>query len=168
MVARPTEKVLAFSIRSYHDALMKSDIFPLFFNNGEENHQKVKLQVPAGKTLLRQLVQRLDRQECLIQDFVHSLMTKPVKWVIRLFPLSLPCTTIGVSRLLSNSPASIPAQKHWEKVGEAQNLISIRLETISRSQLEEIASVKMKDLNANDMDAAVKLLAEPHDQWELR
>jgi len=30
---------------------------------------------------------------------------------------------------------------------------------ISRKQLEEIAEVKMKELNANDMDAAVKILA---------
>lgn len=31
--------------------------------------------------------------------------------------------------------------------------------TISRKQLEEIAELKMKDLNANDMDSAVKIIA---------
>ena len=31
--------------------------------------------------------------------------------------------------------------------------------TVSRAQLEEIATTKMKDLNANDMDAAVKIIA---------
>jgi len=30
---------------------------------------------------------------------------------------------------------------------------------ITRKQLEEVAEVKMKELNANDMDAAVKILA---------
>ncbi|MDA1060409.1 MAG: 50S ribosomal protein L11 [bacterium] len=30
--------------------------------------------------------------------------------------------------------------------------------TITRAQLEEIAKIKMEDLNANDMDAAVKVL----------
>jgi large subunit ribosomal protein L11 len=30
---------------------------------------------------------------------------------------------------------------------------------ISRKQLEEIATIKMADLNANDMDAAVKIIA---------
>ena len=29
----------------------------------------------------------------------------------------------------------------------------------SRAQLEEIANAKMKDLNANDMDAAVRIIA---------
>jgi large subunit ribosomal protein L11 len=31
--------------------------------------------------------------------------------------------------------------------------------TISRKQLEEIAKTKMADLNANDLDAAVKIIA---------
>jgi large subunit ribosomal protein L11 len=31
--------------------------------------------------------------------------------------------------------------------------------TVNRAQLEEIAQTKMKDLNANDMDAAVKIIA---------
>ncbi len=30
---------------------------------------------------------------------------------------------------------------------------------VTRAQLEEIAEIKMKDLNANDMDAAVKIIA---------
>ena len=37
---------------------------------------------------------------------------------------------------------------HTEKVGK-----------ITRAQLEEIATIKMKDLNANDMDAAVNIIA---------
>jgi large subunit ribosomal protein L11 len=41
--------------------------------------------------------------------------------------------------------SSVP---HTDKVGK-----------ITRAQLEEIATIKMKDLNANDMDAAVKIIA---------
>ena len=37
---------------------------------------------------------------------------------------------------------------HTDKVGR-----------VSRAQLEEIANTKMKDLNANDIDAAVKIIA---------
>ena len=37
---------------------------------------------------------------------------------------------------------------HTHKVGK-----------VSRKQLEEIATIKMADLNANDMDAAVKIIA---------
>ena len=30
---------------------------------------------------------------------------------------------------------------------------------VTRAQLEEVANIKMKDLNANDIDAAVKIIA---------
>lgn len=40
------------------------------------------------------------------------------------------------------------AEPHKAKVG-----------TITRVQLEEIAKIKMEDLNANDIDAAVKIIA---------
>ena len=40
------------------------------------------------------------------------------------------------------------AVPHRDKVGK-----------VSRAQLQEIAEVKMKDLNANDMDAAIKIIA---------
>lgn len=39
-------------------------------------------------------------------------------------------------------------EPHINKVGK-----------ITRAQMEEIANIKMKDLNANDMDAAVKIIA---------
>jgi len=31
--------------------------------------------------------------------------------------------------------------------------------TVTRAQLEEVANIKMKDLNANDLDAAVQIVA---------
>lgn len=40
------------------------------------------------------------------------------------------------------------AVPHRDKVGK-----------VSRAQLQEIAEVKMKDLNANDIDAAIKIIA---------
>lgn len=40
------------------------------------------------------------------------------------------------------------SEPHLDKVG-----------TVSRAQLEEIATIKMKDLNANDMNAAVTIIA---------
>lgn len=36
---------------------------------------------------------------------------------------------------------------------------SSKVGKVNRAQLEEIATTKMKDLNANDMDAAVKIIA---------
>ncbi len=39
-------------------------------------------------------------------------------------------------------------EPHLNKVG-----------TVTRAQLEEVANIKMKDLNANDLDAAVQIVA---------
>ena len=39
-------------------------------------------------------------------------------------------------------------EPHIDKVG-----------TVTRAQLEEVANIKMKDLNANDLDAAVQIVA---------
>ncbi len=36
---------------------------------------------------------------------------------------------------------------------------TIKVGTVTRAQLEEIATTKMQDLNATDMDAAVKIIA---------
>jgi large subunit ribosomal protein L11 len=44
--------------------------------------------------------------------------------------------------------ASGSARPHTDKVGK-----------VTRAQVEEIAKTKMKDLNANDLDAAVKIIA---------
>ena len=36
---------------------------------------------------------------------------------------------------------------------------TVKVGTVTRAQLEEIATTKMQDLNANDMDAAVRIIA---------
>ncbi|MEO1898571.1 MAG: 50S ribosomal protein L11, partial [Methylococcales bacterium] len=36
---------------------------------------------------------------------------------------------------------------------------TVKVGTVTRAQLEEIATLKMQDLNATDMDAAVKIIA---------
>lgn len=41
----------------------------------------------------------------------------------------------------------------------AKNPLTEKVATITRAQLEEIAKIKMPDLNAHDIDAAVKIIA---------
>lgn len=65
------------------------------------------------------------------RSFTFSLKTPPASDLIR--------KAVGIDKGSS-------AQKR-EKVG-----------TISRAQLEQIAETKMKDLNANDIDAAIRMI----------
>ncbi len=61
------------------------------------------------------------------------------------FILKTPPAAVLIKKALNLSSGSGEPQK--DKVG-----------TINRAQLEEIATIKMPDLNANDMDAAVKII----------
>lgn len=65
------------------------------------------------------------------RSFTFSLKTPPASDLIR--------KAVGIEK-------GSPAQKR-EKVG-----------TISRAQLQQIAEAKMKDLNANDIDAAIRMI----------
>ncbi len=62
------------------------------------------------------------------------------------FIIKTPPAAVLILKALNLQKGSGEPQK--EKVGQ-----------ITRAQLEEIANIKMPDLNANDMDAAVKIIA---------
>ena len=63
------------------------------------------------------------------------------------------------SFVLKTPPASSLILKALGKEkGSGKNTVS-KIGTLSRAQLKEIAEKKMKDLNANDIDAAMKIIA---------
>jgi len=61
--------------------------------------------------------------------------------------------------IVKTPPASVLIRKvlNLEKGSGEPN--KIKVGKITRSQLEEIAKIKMPDLNANTLDAAVKIIA---------
>jgi len=56
-------------------------------------------------------------------------------------------------------PASILLKKAVGITSGSSNPNTIKVGTVTRAQLEDIAKTKMEDLNATDMDAAVKIIA---------
>ena len=56
-------------------------------------------------------------------------------------------------------PASILLKKAVGIASGSSNPNTVKVGTVTRAQLEEIATTKMEDLNAADMDAAVKIIA---------
>ena len=56
-------------------------------------------------------------------------------------------------------PASILLKKAVGITSGSSNPNTVKVGTVTRAQLEEIATTKMEDLNATDMDAAVKIIA---------
>jgi len=121
----------------------------------------VKLQVPAGKANPAPPVgTALGPHGINIQDFCSQFNNQTKDLGETIIPADI---TIyddhSFTFILKSPPAAILIKKainlakgsavpHKDKVG-----------TITRKQLEEIAAIKMEDLNANDVEAAVKIIA---------
>ena len=121
----------------------------------------IKLQIPAGKANPAPPIgPALGAAGIPIQDFCTQFNDKTKELggdVVGVeitvyddrsfdFVVKSPPAAVLIKKALNLKSGS--AKPHLDKVG-----------TISRAQLEEIAEKKMADLNANDLDAAVKIIA---------
>jgi len=62
------------------------------------------------------------------------------------------------SFIIKTPPASILVKKYIKLDKGSGDPLKTKVGVITRSQLEEIAEIKMKDLNANDIDAGAKII----------
>ena len=122
---------------------------------------QVKLQIPAGQANPAPPVgPALGQHGVNIMEFCKAFNEKTADQQGMIIPVVL---TVYKDRSFSfitkTPPAAVLIKKaislekgsgepNREKVGE-----------ITRKQLEEIAKIKLKDLNARDLDAAVKIIA---------
>ncbi len=60
---------------------------------------------------------------------------------------------------VKTSPAAVQLRKAADIEKGSPNSIQEKVGTVTRAQLEEIAKNKMEDLNTNDLDAAVRIIA---------
>lgn len=121
----------------------------------------VKLQVPAGKANPAPPVgTALGPHGIAIQDFCSQFNNETKDMGDTIVPVVI---TIYDDRsftfIMKSPPAAILIKKAINLQKGSGEPHKTKVGTISRSQLEEIAKIKMEDLNANDMDAAVKILA---------
>ncbi len=122
----------------------------------------VKLQVPAGEANPSPPVgPALGQHGLNIMDFCKEFndRTKENEKGMKLPVVITVYKDRSFDFIIKTPPASILLKKaagidkasgepNKEKVGK-----------VTRAQLEEIATIKMKDLNANDLDAAVRIIA---------
>jgi len=121
----------------------------------------VKLQIPAGKANPAPPVgTALGPHGLNIQDFCTQFNNQTKELGDTIIPVVL---TIFEDRSFSFITKSPPAAVLIKKAIKLKKGSGVphrdKVGTINRAQLEEIAKVKMEDLNANDMDAAVKIIA---------
>jgi len=121
----------------------------------------VKLQIPGGgATPAPPVGSALGQYGVNIMDFVQAFNNDTASRKGEIVPVQI---TIYVDKsftyITKTAPASYlikkalglesgSAEPHKEKVGN-----------LSKNQLKEIAEAKMQDLNANDIDAAMKIIA---------
>jgi large subunit ribosomal protein L11 len=120
----------------------------------------IKLQVPAGKANPSPPIgPALGQRGLNIMEFCKAFNAQSYEPGLKLPVVITAFADKSFTFILKSPPATVllkkaakiekgSAKAHLDKVGK-----------VTRAQLEEIAKTKMKDLNAADMDGAVKIIA---------
>ena len=123
---------------------------------------EIKLQVPAGRaTPAPPVGPALGPHGVSAPQFVQQFneRTKTVEPGLTIPVVITVFEDRSFSFITKTPPAAVLIKKacNLEKGSSEPN--KEKVGTITRKQLEEIASMKMQDLNANDLDAAVHIIA---------
>ena len=122
----------------------------------------IKLQIPAGKANPSPPVgPALGQRGLNIMEFCKAFnaQTQSVEPGLMLPVVITAFADKSFSFIIKTPPAAVLIKKAIKLEKGSGKPNSDKVGKISRAQLEEIAKVKMKDLTAADLDAAVKTIA---------
>ena len=122
----------------------------------------MKLQIPAGAANLAPPVgPALGQRGINIMEFCKAFNAKTQE-----LENGAPCPTVityyadkSFTMDIKTSPASYFLKKAAKLKSGAKTPSREVVGSVSKKQLQEIAEAKMKDLNANDIEAAMKIIA---------
>ena len=122
---------------------------------------QLKLQIPAGKANPSPPVgPALGQRGLNIMEFCKAFNAKTQE-----LELGAPCPTIityyvdkSFSMVVKTPPASFFLKKAAKIKSGAQMTGKETVASVSTKQIKEIAEAKMQDLNANDLDGAMKVI----------
>jgi len=123
--------------------------------------KKLKLVIPAGKaTPAPPIGPALGQAGIAIGEFVKQFNDATKNMIGDVVPVDISVYEDRTfSFVLKTPPASSLILKALGKEkGSGKNTVS-KVGSITKAQLKEIAEKKMPDLNANDIDAAMKIIA---------
>ncbi len=122
----------------------------------------IKLQVPAGRaTPAPPVGPALGPHGVNAPQFVQQFneRTKDMEQGLTVPVVITVYADRTFSFITKTPPASVLIKKACKIESGSAEPNKEKVSRIARKQLEEIANTKMKDLNANDIDAAVKIIA---------
>ncbi len=120
----------------------------------------IKLQIPAGKANPAPPVgPALGQHGINIQDFCTQFNDKTKDKMGDIIPVEI---TVNEDKSFSFVMKTPPAAELLKKVAGvkkgAGNPLTDKVGKVSKSQVKEIAETKMEDLNADDIEAAMKIV----------
>ena len=122
----------------------------------------VKLQVPAGKANPSPPIgPALGQRGLNIMEFCKAFNAQ-TQGVEPGLPLPVVITAFAdksFTFVIKTPPATVLIKKAIKLDKGSANPLATKVGKITRAQLEEIAKTKLKDMNAADIDAAVRTLA---------
>ena len=122
----------------------------------------IKLQVPAGEANPSPPVgPALGQHGVQIMEFCKAFNAQTQN-VEKGMPIPVVITVYSdrsFTFVTKTPPASVLLRKAAGLAKGSGTPNTVKVGTVTRAQLEEIANTKMADLNANDIDAAVKIIA---------
>ena len=122
----------------------------------------IKLQVPAGKANPSPPIgPALGQRGLNIMEFCKAFNAQ-TQGVEPGLPLPVVITAFAdksFTFVIKTPPATVLIKKAIKLDKGSSNALSTKVGKITRAQLEEIAKTKLKDMNAADIEGAVKTLA---------
>ena len=122
---------------------------------------QIKLQVEAGKANPSPPIgPALGQHGVNIMDFCKAFNARTANDAGALIPVVITVFADRTFQFINKtSPASYLIKKAAKLKKGSGDPLREKVGKINKAQVEEIAKVKMEDLNANDMDAACRIIA---------
>ena len=121
----------------------------------------IKLQIPAGKaTPAPPVGPALGQHGVNIMDFTKEFNEKTAQQAGLIIPVVITVYADRSFSFITKTPPAAVLIKKACKIDKASGVPNKqKVAKITRAQLEEIATLKMPDLNASSLDAAVSMIA---------
>ena len=123
----------------------------------------IKLQIPAGKaTPAPPVGPALGQHGVNIMDFTKAFNEKTAQQAGLIIPVVITVYADRSFSFITKTPPAAVLIKKACKIEKASGVPNKqKVAKITRAQLEEIATLKMPDLNAASLEAAVRMIAGP-------